>query len=169
MATTKGHKFQVNAVQVLAALPSSVAVNEMIRPLLNSEETLVRIAAYRMLAANKDGSIFSTALPSGFVMDIVKSEGPPIIYATRRGQPRLAIIGNRTSLEMPIVFAAIGDPPRGDDFLPSTDACGRTEERAAGGIGRPHPRHQQARHRRDHRPIGRGRVRRRARGAELRL
>src|SRR5206468_3247300 len=60
MATTPGHKFQVNAVQVLGSLQSSPEINEMLRPLLDSDQTLVRLEAYKMLARNGDNSIFST-------------------------------------------------------------------------------------------------------------
>jgi hypothetical protein len=112
MARQSGNKFQVNAVQVLGALPSSPAVNEMLRPLLNSSETLVRLEAYQVLAANHDNSVFSKPIRGGpenggFLLDLVQSDGPPIIYATRRGTPRIAVIGNRTSLEMPVTFSAL--------------------------------------------------------------
>jgi hypothetical protein len=107
MATTPGHKFQVNAVRVLGTLPSSPAINEVLRPLLNSDQTLVRLEAYRMLAHNGDNSVFARPMKTGFTMDVVRSEGTPVIYATRRGEPRLAVIGNRTALEMPIAFSAM--------------------------------------------------------------
>jgi hypothetical protein len=107
MARKSGHKFQINAIQALGALPSSPAINEMLRPLLNSPETLVRLEAYRMLAKSKDNSIFTTPVRSGFALDVIRSDGPPVIYATQRGFPRIAIIGNRTSLAMPVTFTAM--------------------------------------------------------------
>jgi hypothetical protein len=107
MAITPGHKFQVNAVQVLGSLQSSAEINEMLRPLLDSDQTLVRLEAYKMLARNGDNSVFSTRLKSGFTLDVVDSKGPPIVYASRRGEPRLAIIGNRIGLEMPVAFSAM--------------------------------------------------------------
>ena len=112
MAQTPSHRFQVNAVQVLGALPSSPAINEMLRPLLDSDESLVRIEAYKMLSANGDNRIFSKPLQGGpdaggFLLDIVQSEGPPLVYATRRGTPRIAVIGNRTSINTPVTFSAM--------------------------------------------------------------
>jgi hypothetical protein len=109
MARTTGNKFQVDAVQVLGSLPKSPAIDEMLRPLLDSPDTLVRIEAYKMLAANGDNSIFSVDTPGGFTLDIVRSSGPPIIYATRRGTPRLAVIGARASLRLPVSYLTMDD------------------------------------------------------------
>ena len=107
IANGKGNKFQVNAVEVLGSLESSTLINSLIRPLLNSDDSLVRIAAYKMLAKNGDNSVFATQLKKGFSLDVVHSEAPPVIYATRMGTPRLGIIGNRTSLTLPITFSAL--------------------------------------------------------------
>jgi hypothetical protein len=112
IARTSGHKFQLNAVDVLGALPSSPAVNEKLRPLLDSPEILVRIAAYNMLARNNDNAVFSTEIrqplvDSSFALDVAKSSGNPVIYGTRMGPPRLAILGQRMSLDMPLLFSAL--------------------------------------------------------------
>ena len=42
-----------------------------------------------------------------FVLDVVNSSGPPLIYATRSGIPRIALIGPTPALKMPLVFAAL--------------------------------------------------------------
>jgi hypothetical protein len=109
IARTPGHTFQVDAIQVLGALPNSPAINEMLRPLLHSDQTLVRVAAYEILARHKDGSIFSKVIGDGrkekFVLDIVRSDGPPLVHATRTGIPRIAIFGEQTSLSRPLAFA----------------------------------------------------------------
>ena len=112
MARTPGHKFQINAIQILGELPNSPAINEMLRPLLDRPETLVRIEAYKMLARNGDGAVFSMPIKGGaegggFTLDIVHSSGAPVIYATRRGERRIAIIGGRTDLTMPITFTTM--------------------------------------------------------------
>ena len=107
IARTNGHRFQINAIQVLGALPSSPAINETLRPLLDSPENLVRIEAYKMLAKNNDNSIFSTEIRGGFKLDIVKSSAAPVLYATRRGEPRVAVIGDRAKLMMPITFTTL--------------------------------------------------------------
>jgi hypothetical protein len=107
IARANGHKFQINAIQVLGALTPSPAINEMLRPLLNSPETLVRLEAYKMLAKSKDNSVFTTPVRAGFALDVIRSEGPPVIYATQRGFPRIAVIGNRTTLTLPVTFKAM--------------------------------------------------------------
>ena len=115
IARTKGDQFQLQAIQTLGALPNySPAIAQMLRPLLDSDQALVRIEAYKVLAAHKDNAVFSKVItPAGqpeegtFVLDIVKSQGPAIIHATRTGIPRLAIIGDRAQLNLPLTFAAM--------------------------------------------------------------
>jgi hypothetical protein len=112
MARTKNHPFQINAVQTLGALPSSPAINQMLRSLIDSDEDLVRIEAYRVLAENQDSAIYSRLIPGNdpsrakFILDIVPSTGRPLIYATRRGLPRIAVIGGKPSLTLPILCTA---------------------------------------------------------------
>jgi hypothetical protein len=108
MAQTPDHPFQLNAVQTLAKLPNSPEINGMLRSLLNSPHTLVRLEAYRALASTKDASIFSKDIEGKFVLDIIPGDGPPLIYASRRGWPsRLAVFGRKPALELPITFTAM--------------------------------------------------------------
>jgi hypothetical protein len=115
MARTKHHPFQLNAVQTLGALPPSPAIDQMLRSLLDSDEDLVRIEAYRILAENQDSAIYSRLIPGNdpatakFILDIVPSSGPPLIYASRRGLPRIAVIGGKPALNLPILFSAFDD------------------------------------------------------------
>jgi len=109
IATAKSHPFQLNAVQTLGALPNSPAVNQLLRRLLDAEETLVRVEAYKVLAANRDPSIISKVIGERFVLDRVPSNGPPIVYATRRGTPRVAVFGRNVGLQMPIVWMTMND------------------------------------------------------------
>jgi hypothetical protein len=115
MARTKHHPFQIDAVKVLGELPSSPSINLMLRSLLDSDEDLVRIEAYRVLAENQDSSVFSRLMPNDdpktakFILDIVPSTGRPLIYASRRGLPRIAVIGGKPSLSQPILCTAFDD------------------------------------------------------------
>ena len=104
MARDDNHPFQLNAIQTLAGLKNSPVINEQIRPLLDNERTLVRLEAYKLLAKNQDSAIFSREINKRFWLDIVPSKGPPVIYATRRGGPRIAIFGSRTAIDMPATF-----------------------------------------------------------------
>lgn len=109
MALSSGHAFQLNAVQILGSLTPSPQVNQALRTLLASDQSTVRVEAYRVLARNNDPSIYSKQIGNKFVLDIVPSEGKPIVYASRSGVPRLAIIGNKPSMNLPAMFSAMDD------------------------------------------------------------
>ncbi len=114
MARNNMHPFQLNAIETLGGLAPSAAVNQMLRELLDSERTLVRIEAYKVLARN-GASFLQTQVvtrdPNNqkFVLDIVPSNGPPIVYATRTGMPRIAIIGSMPEVATPVMFRAMDD------------------------------------------------------------
>ena len=116
---------QVEAVRVLGELPDSPEIDHMISRLLDSDRADVRIEAYRMLIANADlpadtkdsadsnpdvsrhYGIVTYDINHKFLLDIVPSKGPPLIYATSTGVPRIAIIGHELSLQTPLTFTAM--------------------------------------------------------------
>jgi hypothetical protein len=112
IARTSGHPFQVQAVEALGDLPNSPLINASLATLLDTDESLVRIEAYKALAAHNDGHIFSKVIHSKlnpdneFVLDMIASSGPPLIYCSRVGQPRVAVFGRKVSMQTPIVFDA---------------------------------------------------------------
>jgi len=87
----------------------SAIVNHMLRQLLDAPDAVVRIEAYRVLAESKDASIFSQVINDKFMLDIIPSKGPPLIYATRRGNQRFAIFGNKPALQLPAAFSALNN------------------------------------------------------------
>lgn len=114
MASTRGHPYQLSAIDVLGQLPASTALNEMLRRLLDAGEASVRVKAYEVLAANEDPSIVSHPVKrwedrEKFVLDLVPSEGPPLVYATQRGRPRIAFIGRFPAVREPLMFTALGN------------------------------------------------------------
>jgi hypothetical protein len=119
MATDNKHPFQLAAVRTLGELPESPAIDQRLEPLLASDQALVRIEAYKVLAAHGDVRIVTRTLPSGFKLDIVDSGGPPMVFATRTGEARLAVFGPLTSLAPPVVFSAMDSR-----FTLSTDEVG---------------------------------------------
>jgi flagellar basal body P-ring protein FlgI len=111
MARTSGHQFQSNAVQTLAKLPDSPQINSLLRSLLDANETVVRIEAYRALAERSDSRVMSQEINDEygrlkFVLDVVVSQGPPLIYAARSGIPRIAVIGKGVQVDTPVLFTA---------------------------------------------------------------
>lgn len=114
MASTRGHPYQLSALDVLGRLPPSTALNQMLRRLLDAGEASVRVKAYEVLAANEDPAIVSHPVKrwedrEKFLLDLVPSEGPPLVYATQRGRPRIAIIGRFPTIREPLMFTALGN------------------------------------------------------------
>jgi hypothetical protein len=120
IAKAPGNPFRVNAVQALGGLPASAAINELIRPLLGADETLVRLEAYRVLARNKDNAVFSKVIKEKFILDIVRAPGAPLVHATRTGLPRIAVIGDRAQVATPLTFTAMQN-----QLSISSDAVGK--------------------------------------------
>jgi hypothetical protein len=106
IATTTGDPFRLNAVQVLGEIPNNPEINRAMTTCLDADESLVRIGAYKILTANRDPHVLSTAVGESFVLDIVESKGKPMVYATRVGEPRIAVFGPRAALNMPMTFSA---------------------------------------------------------------
>ncbi|HWE01344.1 MAG TPA: flagellar basal body P-ring protein FlgI [Tepidisphaeraceae bacterium] len=114
MARDSQNPFQLNAVEALGGLPPAAAVNHMLRELLDHDKALVRIAAYKVLAANHDPLVVSRVVTERadnqkFVLDVVPSKGPPIVYASRTGMPRIALIGAVPEVRTPMMFSAMDD------------------------------------------------------------
>jgi len=109
MAGQPDHPFQIPAVQVMGQLPPSPRLNSMLRKLIDTNQTLVRIEAYKILARNRDPIVLSKVVNENFVLDMIPSNAPPLIYATRAGVPRIAVIGERSRLDTPVLFRAIDD------------------------------------------------------------
>ncbi len=107
MARTKNHPFALSAVQVLGALPDSPSINAGLRELLDSTENVVRLAAYQLLTKRKDSSIISTVVHDRFVLDVVKCQGPPLIFATRQGVPRIAVLALKAEIDTPLTFLTL--------------------------------------------------------------
>lgn len=107
IARTAGHPFQINAVEVLGAIPSTAQLRTTLRTLLDSDQLLVRIEAYKAMLASQDPIIVSTTLRGRFTLDLIASDGPPAIYATRVGEPRIAIIGRQPKVVLPSLLMAM--------------------------------------------------------------
>ena len=111
---------QLDAVRVLGELPDSPEVDSMIDQLLDSDRADVRVEAYRLLVAGPvsgsdsedDGSsrhnrVITYDISHRFLLDMIPSKGPPLIYATSTGIPRIAVFGYGVSLHTPLTFTAM--------------------------------------------------------------
>jgi hypothetical protein len=114
MALTPTHRFQVDAVRTLGSIRPTPAVAAILRRLLDADSAVVRVEAYKALATVRSNAITSIYLPKQgedekFVLDVVPSSKPTVVYATRSGIPRIAIIGQPARLVTPITFTALDD------------------------------------------------------------
>lgn len=107
MASIDKHPFQYNAVKALGSLPESVRVTRMLGSLLSSGNAMVRVEAYRILAEWEAPIINSRTVRDQFIIDRIASDGPPLLYASRSGVPRIAIFGREMPLKQPMIFSAL--------------------------------------------------------------
>lgn len=110
LALAKGDAFQISAIQTLGKLNPTPQVREILYSVIDSDQNLARLEAYKVMANNTDPRVLSQDLPGGFKLDLVPSEGKPIVFASRSGIPRVAIIGSnhKPTLRTPITFLTIG-------------------------------------------------------------
>ncbi|MBC7785704.1 MAG: flagellar basal body P-ring protein FlgI [Burkholderiales bacterium] len=106
-ARDKSNPFQLTSVRVLGQLPRTARVAGLLHELIDTDQNLLRVEAYRAMTAVGDASIVSEPIQEKFILDIVPSKGPPFVYASRVGTPRIAVIGRRAQLAMPILFLAM--------------------------------------------------------------
>ena len=118
IASSPGNEFRVRAVETLGELPPSPRVDAMCRSLLDSDQATVRIAAYQLLSRHGDPSIFTRWVKDGdkeiFALDVIRTtgrpgSGPPLVYASDRGVPRVAVFGSETAIDLPMIFSTLED------------------------------------------------------------
>jgi hypothetical protein len=107
IASNPANPFRINAVQTLARLPNSPSVNSVLRQLLSGNEPMVRVEAYRALIDNQDPIVYTKPIGERFFIDIAPGDGPPLVYVTRSGMPRIAFLGQTSSLRLPLIYASM--------------------------------------------------------------
>jgi hypothetical protein len=105
IARDDNNPFQLEAIRTLGSLPSSPERNQRLHDLLESPNRLARTEAYKILADK--GQLYSKPILEKFAIDVVPSSGEPLVFASRSGTPRIAIIGPTPKLQLPIVFTAM--------------------------------------------------------------
>ncbi len=95
--------------------------------LVNSSDTADRIAGYTGLVRVGSRAIRTYQVSKKFFLDIVPSDGPPLIYATQTGTPRIALIGHNLRLPKDAFYVSpdnlltinVTDPAAAADAVPS--------------------------------------------------
>jgi hypothetical protein len=106
IAQAAGNPFRINAILALGELPNNSEINRGLAACLDSDESLVRVNAYRVLVGAGDSHVASRRINDSFWLDMIDCKGPPLVYASRTGEPRLAVFGPRTALRQPLTFSA---------------------------------------------------------------
>jgi hypothetical protein len=50
--------------------------------------------------------VLSRKSNDSFILDVIETTGKPMVYATRVGEPRIAVFGSRSQIKLPITFSA---------------------------------------------------------------
>ncbi len=107
IARMPGNPYQIPAIHTLGQLGKSQNIDNVLAELLDSHDPQPRVEAYRILARHGDAHVLSnTVNEKAFILDLIDSKGPPLVWAARSGEPRLAVFGRRLSLQLPLTFTA---------------------------------------------------------------
>ncbi|HEY0008504.1 MAG TPA: flagellar basal body P-ring protein FlgI [Tepidisphaeraceae bacterium] len=109
IALTENHPFQLNAIRSLSSMSRNTRVTTVLREILDTDQLLARIEAYKALVALNDSTVYTRSIREKYLLDIVPSKGPPLIYASRTGIPRIAVIGQRAEVRTPVLFLAMAN------------------------------------------------------------
>ena len=110
IARMAGHPRRIEAIRTLGALPFNSEIARALGACFDSEESMPRIEAYRILSRYTAEQRIPIPVLSkrvgDFTVDVVESKGPPLIFATRTMQPRIAFFGTRQAIKTPVTFTA---------------------------------------------------------------
>lgn len=106
--------FRFQAIRELGNCNLPGAAGVVLRDLLADENANVRIEAYEALRKVDPHALESFAVghdPLNFILDVVPSDGPTMIYARRSETRRLAVIGgDQIFFRAPILYSEPGKP-----------------------------------------------------------
>ncbi len=108
----------------------------VLRKTLNDPDDMVRVLSYESLRSIGRNSAVLTIPVGAFQLDIVRSKGRGVVYATQSGEPRLVLFGGEMLINRPIYY-------RGLQGLLTINALDKDEYitlfRKAGSAGRVTP------------------------------
>jgi hypothetical protein len=111
-ANDPGSKLREEAIEDLGYAVNMHGAGEHLRKLLDDENYLIRISAYRGLRRRIHPAIKSHVLDKdNMILDVVESKGPFMVYVQRLNEPRIALFGSQMRVEPPAIFP---DPTRDD-------------------------------------------------------
>jgi len=104
--------YRMQAIRELGECFNSARAGTVLRELVDDQDPWIRIRAYEALR-NADRSVMVSAVvgrdPGNFILDVLPSKGPPLIYAKRTGVRRIALLSaDRMQLRVPLLYAKPG-------------------------------------------------------------
>jgi len=110
LAESPGSPVRIPAIEEIGRHGQLVEAMPLLRRLLDDESELVRVAAYEALARHDDRvRIRPIRIGKRFRLDLVRSRGRPVIYATQTGRPRIALFGQSMPISQPVFFSLPDD------------------------------------------------------------
>jgi hypothetical protein len=100
-----GSPFRIAAIEELGRNDRLGGAVAALQPLVDDENSLVRIAAYEALVRRHDNTVITSVNVDGqLTLDLVKSRRSYVIYGTQTMEPRLALFGADMPVARPIFF-----------------------------------------------------------------
>lgn len=111
-ATDPKSPYRMQAIRELGECRNNARAGAALCELLDLPDTWVRIRAYEALRTADRSTMVSAVVgrePGNFILDVLPSDGPPLIYARRTGVRRIALIGaDRMSFKIPLFYSKPG-------------------------------------------------------------
>jgi flagellar basal body P-ring protein FlgI len=111
-ATDPKSPFRMQAIRELGECRKNLQAGGVLQELLKEGDPQVRIRAYEALRTADAQSMVSTSVgkdPGNFLLDVLPSEGPPLIYARRTTVRRIALIGaDQMVIRTPLFYSKPG-------------------------------------------------------------
>ena len=92
-------------IQMLSEMGTNPAIQMGLRPLLDSTDIDVRLAAFEALEKRNDPIVESYDIDEKFILNLVPSESP-MIYVAQTGKPRIVIFGEAQEVKRPMFMEA---------------------------------------------------------------
>ncbi|KKN92782.1 hypothetical protein LCGC14_0205250 [marine sediment metagenome] len=103
-AGSQGDPLQLAAIEVMGDIKGIVRADLTLRELLDRDNDMVRVAAYRALTRRRSASVLTISVDGQFHVDIVPSSRRPMIFATRTQDPRIVLFGDDLAIARPVFF-----------------------------------------------------------------
>jgi hypothetical protein len=105
MAQEGGINNRVRAINLLSRFGFNPDIDVGLRPLLDDADPDIRLATYETLAKRGDRTVRLMEIDGKFDVALVPSS-KPLIYIAQSGRPTIAIFGDDTRVEAPLIFSA---------------------------------------------------------------